>query len=85
VSFDSPEDNQAFADAEGFGYDLWTDETRALALHYGAAASASQGYASRVTVLLDDNGDLLLTYNPGGDLSTHPIDVLDDCQILFGD
>jgi peroxiredoxin Q/BCP len=82
VSFDSPADNQAWAEDEGFQYELWTDESRALALHYGAAFSDTQPYALRVTVLLDANGDLLLEYNVGADISTHPGRVLEDIETL---
>lgn len=69
---------------EGFQYDLWSDDSRELALYYGAATSAGQGTASRRTFLLDDDGDLLLEY-PVVAVGTHPAEVLDDCLLLFGD
>ena len=84
ASFDSPAANQAFAEAEGFLYELWTDGDRTLALTYGAASSASASFASRRTVLLDDNGDLLLEYNVGSAIATHPAQVLEDCELIFG-
>ncbi len=83
ASFDPPSRNQAWAEAEGFAFDLWTDEGRELALTYGAAATASQPFAGRVTVLLDENGELLLEY-PVVSVGTHPQEVLDDCELLFG-
>lgn len=83
VSFDDPSDNAAWREDEGFQYELWTDDDRTLALTYGAAASASAAVPSRVTVLLDENGDLLLKYAVR-DLGTHPASVLEDCEALFG-
>lgn len=83
VSFDAPETNQAWAQAEMFQYDLWSDLDRELALVYGAASTPTQSAASRVTVLLDENGDLLLEY-PFVGVSTHPGEVLADCQAIWG-
>jgi len=83
VSFDDPEDNAAFKANNEFAYELWSDVDRELALYYGAATSETQTYASRVTRLLDAEGDLVLEYavtNPAG----HPQQVLEDCEILFG-
>lgn len=85
MSFDSPEKNAAWAEDEGFAFELWTDsEDRTLAQAYGAASSSSAAYADRVTVLLDAEGRLLLEYEVGG-IATHPGQVLSDCQQLFGD
>ncbi len=83
VSFDTPTKNQDWAIDEGFQFDLWSDTDRTLALYYGAATSATQGSASRVTKLLDANGALILEYRVSS-LGTHPSDVLADCQALFG-
>ena len=84
VSFDSPETNASFAAGEGFPYELWTDTSRDLALTYGAASSSSQSSASRVTVVLDESGQLLLTYDVGFEFGAHPAQVLEDCKALFG-
>lgn len=83
VSFDPPEENQAWAEEEGFLFDLWTDHDRTLALHYGAATSATQSAASRVTKVLDADGVLVLEYT-GVVVGTHPAQVLHDCENLFG-
>ena len=56
---------------------------KTLALYYGAADSVSQGYPSRVTKILDDTGNLLVTYDDAN-FATNPYDVLEDCQVLFG-
>lgn len=84
VSFDAPAKNQAWAEDEGFAFDLWSDDARVLALTYGAADSATQSAASRITVLLDPLGDLALEYTSGISVGTHPSDVLADCQVLWG-
>jgi peroxiredoxin len=84
VSFDSPEANRAFAEEEGFQYELWSDPERELALHYGAASSASQAWADRVTVLLHTDGSVMLTY-PSVNVGIHPGQVLADATAIYGD
>ena len=83
VSFDTPTKNEAWAEDEGFQFDLWSDTDRTLALYYGAATSATQGSASRLTKILDANGFLILEYKVSS-VGTHPEQVLEDCQALFG-
>jgi peroxiredoxin Q/BCP len=83
VSFDSPEENEAWAVDEGFEFELWSDLDRTLALYYGAAASESASLASRRTFLLDAEGTLVLEYRIEV-LGTHPAEVLSDCELLFG-
>jgi len=83
VSFDTPTENEDWADDEGFLFDLWSDTYRDLALYYGAATSVTQGSASRVTKILDADGDLVLEY-ASISVGTHPAQVLADCEILFG-
>jgi len=84
VSFDAPEDNQAWKDTQGFEFELWSDTDRDLALYYGAASSTTQSWAARVTRLLDMDGTLLLEYAVTN-IANHPQQVLEDCQVLFGD
>lgn len=83
VSFDDPAKNQEWAEKEGFTFELWADDDRTLALAYGAASSASQPFADRVTKVLDDQGNLILEY-PKVSVGVHPGQVLSDCQVLFG-
>ena len=83
VSFDSPEENNSWAEEESYLFELWTDDDRTLAVAYGAASSTSASVANRKTMLLDADGTLLLEYlsvSPSG----HAQDVLEDCQALFG-
>lgn len=84
VSFDSPEKNKDWADDEGFEFELWSDEERALAVYYGAASSTSATWADRITVLMDEDGDVVLEYRENVNVGTHPAQVLEDCQTLFG-
>jgi peroxiredoxin len=83
VSFDDPDENAAWAEEEGFSFELWSDDDKTLALYYGAASSESTMVASRVSKLLDDEGTLILEYVDVA-TGTHPEQVLSDCQALFG-
>ena len=53
-------------------------------MHYGAASQGSF-FPSRITVLLDKSGEVLLEYTKNIDVGTHPAQVLSDCDLLFGD
>ena len=82
VSFNEPSSLQSWKDQEGFQYEVWSDTDKTLSIHYGAASGKTAFFPSRVTMLLDAEGNLLLEYlsvSPGG----HPQDVLDDCQQIF--
>jgi len=85
VSFDAPEKNAAWAEKKGFTFELWSDERRTMALYYGAASDVGQRTASRETRLLDGEGNLLLQYDVGLNIGTHPSDVLADCERLWGE
>jgi peroxiredoxin len=84
VGFDSPEDNQEWADDEGYLYEIWTDDERTLATTYEAVSSETQSFPSRVTKLLDADGVLILEYVDNIEVGTHPGQVLADCQAIFG-
>ena len=56
VSFDTPEENKAFADKFDFPYALLCDPSRAMGLAYGACESASDSYAKRYTYLVSAEG-----------------------------
>ena len=74
-----------WVEEESFGYEVWRDDNRDLALAYGAISSRGQGSYSRVTVLLSEDGSLLVNYNVGlFGFSGHPSDVLEDCQTIWG-
>ena len=84
MSFDSPEENRAFAEKREFRFELWTDVDRTLALHYGAATASDAKLARRTTVVLDAEGRQLLLYPGVINVGAHPAAVLEDCQRLFG-
>jgi peroxiredoxin len=84
VGFDSPADNQAWAVDEEYTYEIWTDDNHTLAFTYGSVTSKSASTPGRVTVMLDGQGDLVLEYAAGLNISTHPEEVLADAQALFG-
>lgn len=72
-----------WADDQGFQYELWDDTNKTLAVHYGAGSPGSW-FPDRVTVLLDADGNQLLSYS-GGANRTHATDVLADVQAIFGE
>ena len=84
VGLDTPSTNQAWADDEGFQFELWTDDDKTLGVTYGALSSTSDTSVKRVTMLLDEKGELILEYTTAIDVGTHPSLVLEDCEILFG-
>ena len=85
VSFDAVAQLQSWAEQESFQFELWSDTNKSLALHYGAASSPNAWVADRISVLLDRNGEVLLTYMDNVSVGAHPKEVLDDCRILFGE
>ena len=86
VGFSDTDTMAQWVAQESFQYDVWTDsDARTLALHYGAVDSSAALFPARVTMLLDRNGDLLLEYVDDVRVGTHPQQVLEDCQALFGE
>ncbi len=83
VGFDEPSRNRSWAEDEGYAFELWTDSDKTLAVAYGSVSSTSASYPGRITVLIDADGEQLLDYSVS-DLGTHPAQVLEDCQALFG-
>ena len=85
VGFDDNAAMAQWAADEGFQYEVWTDDSRDLALYYGAADSESAAFPARVTMLLDGSGTLLLEYTEDIVFGTHPEEVYQDCLSIFGD
>jgi peroxiredoxin len=83
VSFDEVSSLQSWAEDEGFQYELWQDTDKTLAVHFGAADSTSSWFPDRITVLLDADGNQLLSYDVSS-FGTHPAQVLEDCEAIFG-
>lgn len=59
ISFDSPEDNAAFAQKFSFGFQLLSDPDRSIGIAYGAADDASQAMPRRVGVVIGADGRIL--------------------------
>ena len=69
VGVDSFSGLESWAQDQGFQYELWQDDSRgALATRYGADDGWFGSY-SRITVLLDAEGRLILEYNEISDFS----------------
>lgn len=83
VSFAPAHKNKAFVEHENLPYEMWTDTNRTLGMTYGAASSSKAKLAKRVTVVLDPEGNQLLTYGGIVNVFGHPAAVLEDCQRVF--
>jgi len=62
ISFDSVEENRAFAEKFDFPFKLLCDLDRKVGLAYGAADSADAGYAKRISYLIDEQGQIARAY-----------------------
>lgn len=62
ISFDSVEDNAAFADANHFKFPLLSDLTHEVALAYGACETLHAQYADRISYLIDEQGVIARAY-----------------------
>ncbi len=81
VSFDSVEDNRAFAEKFDFPYRLLCDTNRELGIAYGAARNSDEGYAKRISYLIGADGKILLAY-PKVDPKGHLDQILNDLKTL---
>lgn len=77
VSFDGVEDNRAFAEKFSFPFLLLCDTGREMGMAYGAAASSDEGYAKRISYVIDEQGAILLAY-PKVDPGKHLDVILSD-------
>lgn len=77
VSFDSPDKNADFAKAEEFPFPLLSDTERKLAVAVGAADSADQWYARRISYLVGPDGKVLVAYD-SVEPAVHAMQVLTD-------
>ncbi len=77
ASFDSVDDNRAFAEKFDFPFPLLCDTDRSLGMAYGAARSADEGYAKRVSYVIGEDGRIALAY-PKVDPKTHLDQILAD-------
>lgn len=77
ISFDTPEDNGAFAAKHQFGFPLLSDTDHAAAIAYGACSGANARYPDRVSFLIDEHGMIEKVYDQV-DPRDHPARVLAD-------
>ena len=84
ASFDTVEEQRAFADTEGFGYRLISDADKSIGRLYRAEREPKEDYYDwgvprRITYLIDPEGRIAATYDlAGGDLAGHAAEVLAD-------
>jgi thioredoxin-dependent peroxiredoxin len=77
ISFNDVEQNAAFAEKYKFPFPLLCDTDRSVGIAYGACADNKARYASRISVLIDEDGKIARVYdqvNP----RDHPAQVLAD-------
>ena len=56
VSFDTVDENKAFAEKFDFGYPLLCDTDRKMGIAYRACKDASAKYPDRITYIIDADG-----------------------------
>jgi peroxiredoxin Q/BCP len=76
VSFDTKEENKAFAEKFSFNFPLLCDTTREMGLKYGAADSKTEGFAKRAGVVIGPDGKIR-EYLAKVDASAYPSEVLE--------
>jgi peroxiredoxin Q/BCP len=84
ASFDTPEDNKAFAEKHGFSFRMLSDPDRAVGELYEtkrAPEESSPGSAKRRTYLIDPRGRIARAYRVT-DIPGHPDQVLADLRSL---
>lgn len=84
ASFDSPEDNRAFAEKYGFPFPLLSDVDREAGRLYETVrhpTEPSPEYAKRRTYVIDPHGVIRKSYRVR-DIPAHPQEVLDDLDAL---
>jgi peroxiredoxin len=84
ASFDTPEDNRVFDEAEHFGFRLLSDVDQRVGELYQVTRPAGDeraGFALRVAYLIDPGGIIRKAYEVT-DTSGFAQQVLDDLQVL---
>ena len=79
ISFDTPEENAAFARKFDFPFPLLSDPDMKIGMAYHAAGSSDEEYAKRITYVIDPDGKIVLAY-PAVDVQVHPAQVLADLE-----
>jgi peroxiredoxin Q/BCP len=87
VSFDTPEENRAFAEGNGFTFPLLSDVDRTAGRAYETVRAPEEPmpeWAKRRTYLIDPDGVVAKSYRVR-DAGPHPDEVLEDLRALKGD
>jgi peroxiredoxin Q/BCP len=79
VSFDTVEENRAFAEKYGFPFDLLSDVDRMMGVEYGACLTSEDGVPKRISYLLDEDGIVVKAY-ANVKPEEHPAEVLRDLE-----
>ena len=58
ISFDSAEENRAFAEKFGYTFPLLCDTERKIGLAYGACKSSKDRFAARLTYVIGPDGKI---------------------------
>lgn len=77
MSFDDVAANARFAEKQGFPFPLLCDTRREIGVGYGACATATDGFAARITYLIGSDGRVRRcwpTVSPRG----HAAEVLEE-------
>ena len=77
ASFDSVAANAAFAKKFDYPFKLLCDIDRSLGMAYGACSDVKAGYASRISYLIDEQGNVAKVYAKVKP-ADHPAEVLAD-------
>jgi peroxiredoxin Q/BCP len=86
ASFDTPAENKAFADEQGFAYQLLSDVDRSVGTAYEVVRPAGDQYETfpmRVSYLIDPEGVIRRAYAVS-DVAGHADAVLADLAALRG-
>lgn len=75
ISFDSVEDNAAFAEKFEFPYRLLSDPERVIGVAYHAVAPGEQKNAKRITYVIGPEGTITQAYEKVN-VQTHAADIL---------
>jgi len=75
VSFDTIEENAAFAAKMQFPYRLLCDTDRAIGMAYGACSKPTDASARRISYIIGPDGSIKQSY-PKVDTKSHPAEVL---------
>lgn len=75
ISFDTPEENKAFAEKFGFNFPLLCDTDRKVGLAYGACDDVNAANARRVGVIIGPDG-MVKEYYPKVDARAFPQQAL---------